>query len=83
LRDYEGKTLLYFTGVLGWRPALEKIEYSPNGEALDKIYDFPPSNTLYEVPEKIYIEVPAATKSASIRLTYKDGTKSDIKTINR
>jgi hypothetical protein len=86
-RDYDGKMLLYFTSLLTHRDALKTIRYSLDGEAVDKTFDFDPPKPgegPNEVGSKpIFIEVPAATKSATVELEFTDGTKSEKKTFQR
>jgi hypothetical protein len=77
-RDYEGKRLLYFTGLMSYRPVLKEVRYSLNGEALDRIFAFKPSDKMYEVGDELYLTVPKDTQSAHVQVTYKDGTKSAV-----
>jgi hypothetical protein len=82
-RDHDGKLLLYFTSVLGYRPILKEIRYSLNNETLDQTFDFEPSDTGFEVGNKIYTAVPKGTTFACVQLHYKDGTKSAVKRFER
>jgi len=86
-RDYEGKTLLYFTSLLSYRGALKTIRYSLDTDALDKTYPFKPpapGEGAFTIGEGLpYIEVPAATKSACVQLEYADGTLSEKKTFQK
>ena len=77
-RDYEGKRLLYFTGLMTYRPVLKEVRYSLNGDALDKTFAFKPSDKLYEAGDDLYLAVPNDTVSAHVQVTYKDGTKSAV-----
>ena len=77
-RDYEGKRLLYFTGLLSYRPVLKEIRYSLNGDALDKTFEFKPSEKMYEPGTDIFVAVPNDTESAQVQVTFKDGTKSAV-----
>jgi len=83
-RDYDGKVLLYFTHLVSYRCAIDKIAYGLDGDATST---FPveacnPRNP-NEVDGKTYIEVPAATRYATVQLVYKDGTRSEIVRIDR
>lgn len=77
-RDYEGKRLLYFTGLMSYRPVLKEVRYSLNGDTLDLLFPFKPSAKMYEVGDDIYITVPNDTQSAHVQVTFKDGTKSAV-----
>jgi len=81
-----GKTNLYFTHILAHRGLLKKIEYGIDTETPDTILDFPPYNKTGVAPVtvdmKLYQEVPKETKFATIRLTFKDDTTSEIVKFN-
>ncbi len=77
-RDFEGKRLLYFTGLLGHRPVLKEIRYSLNGDALDQTFPFKPTEKMYETGTDIFVAVPNDTASAHVQVTFKDGTKSAV-----
>lgn len=76
-REYDGKRLLYFTHLLSYRDALDKITYSLNGQ--------PPNVSLpfQADPDLCYIEVAPNTESAHIQLTYKDGQVSAVHDFQR
>ena len=86
-RDYDGKTLLYFTSLLSYRGSLKSIRYSLDGDVLDKAFPFKPpapGEGAYTVGDGLpYIEVPKATKSACVQLEYADGTLSEKKTFKK
>ncbi len=77
-RDYEGRRLLYFTGLLGYRPVLKEIRYSLNSDALDRTFEFKLSEKMYETGTDIFVAVPNDTESAHVQATFKDGTKSAV-----
>ncbi len=86
-RDYDGRVLLYFSMLMSYRASLKRIEYGLNG---DPSQDFPippvdPKNPMAIDPTKatLYLTVPAATTYATVRLTYSDGSVSEIVRINR
>ena len=82
-RDFDGKTLLYFTSLMSYRPV---IRYSLDSDALDKVHKFEPSDVMFEVSEKLeelYITVPRETKFAMVQVTFKDGTKSEPQKVLR
>jgi hypothetical protein len=82
LRDYEGSTLLYFTQLLTYRGALEKIEYGINTDTPDQSFPFPSWNKpgLADIDGSfpIYQTVPNETEYVTVQLTYKNGEKSPI-----
>ncbi|MEJ2116970.1 MAG: hypothetical protein P8Y36_03325 [Alphaproteobacteria bacterium] len=85
-RDYDGKTLVYFTHLLTARCALRKIAYGVNSDATPKIFDMPACNPKdpYSVRDsKIYIEVPGDSRFVTVRLTYADGSKSEPERFER
>ena len=82
-RDYNGKTLLYFTTLMSYRPAIKEVRYSLNSEALDQTFKFKPTDKMFEVGDDLYLTVPGNTQYASVQLTYKDGTKSPVQKVMR
>ena len=77
-RDYDGRLLLYFTQLMSYRPAIKEVHYSLNSDALDRTFQFKPSNKLGEVGEDVVITVPRDTQFAEAQVTYMDGTKSSV-----
>ena len=83
-RDYEGKVLLYFSGLLSYRPVIKEIRYSLNSEKLDQTFKFKPSDKMYEIGDELpYLAVPADSQFANVQVTYKDGTTSPVQKIMR
>ena len=82
-RDFNGKTLLYFTTLMSYRPAIKEIHYSLNSEALDQTWKFKATDKMFEVGDDLYTTVPGNTQYASVQLTYKDGTKSPVQKVMR
>ncbi|HEV2804460.1 MAG TPA: DUF4062 domain-containing protein [Chthoniobacterales bacterium] len=82
-RDFQGKTLLYFTTLMSYRPAIKEVRYSLNSEALDQTFKFKPTDTMFEVGDDLYLTVPGNTQYANVQLTYKDGTKSPVQKVMR
>jgi len=83
-RDYDGKVLLYFTHLLSYRPVIQEIRYSINSDAVDQVYKFKPSDKMFISGDELpYIAVPANSQYASVQITYKDGTKSDVQKVMR
>lgn len=81
-RDYDGKTLLYFTMLMSYRPVISEIRYSLDGETLDRIYEFKPSDKMFEVgDELVFLSVPNDTQFAMVQVTFKDGTLSAVQKV--
>jgi len=84
-RDYEGRQLIYFTHLEVYRCGLKQVMYSLNSDDLDREWKLDPCDVKnpHEInasPDNLpYISLPLGTaKSISIRLTFSDGSKSDI-----
>lgn len=86
-RDYDGKVLLYFTGLLSYRAAFEEIRYGVDVETPDRKLPFSPADPknpyAVNTDDLLYLEVPAGTKFATVQLRYKDGTTTEIVKIKR
>ncbi len=82
-RDYNGKVLLYFSTLMSYRPIIQEVRYSLNSAALEKTFQFKPSDTMFEVGDELYLSVPADTEFASVQVTFKDGTKSSVQKVVR
>ena len=86
-RDYDGKLNLYFSQVMSFRGAIEKVTYGLNKEIPDTDYPFPvwdePGTA--RIPDDFLplISVPTDTTFVTVQLTYKNGTKSDVVRIDR
>ena len=83
-REYDSKTLLYFTALMTYRPVISEIRYSLDSDALDKVHKFVPSDVMFKAGDnldELFITVPGATKFAMVQVTYKDGTKSEVQKI--
>lgn len=85
-RDYDGKTLLYFTGLMSYRPVISEIRYSLDSDALDTVHEFEPSEVMYETGDnlkELYITVPDDTRFVMVQVTFKDGAKSAVQKVVR
>ena len=86
-RDFDAKTLVYFTTLVTYRCAISEVRYGFNdGKPLER-YDLPACDTRrpFEVPAnaKIYMKVPDTTKAINLRITWVDGTESDVVHVTR
>jgi tetratricopeptide (TPR) repeat protein len=85
-RDYDGKQLLYFTHLLSTRCAIARVDYGIDTETTPNEFPLGPCDPKdpYNVGDgTIYIEIPGNSRFASVRLTYKDGTRSETVRIER
>lgn len=85
-RDYDGRTLVYFTQLLTTRCALSKIAYGVDTDETPRTFDMPACNPKdpYSVRDsKIYIEVPNGSRFVTVRLTYADGSQSEPERFER
>ncbi|MEO1101198.1 MAG: caspase family protein [Pseudomonadota bacterium] len=81
-RNYDGRTLVYFTHLLTHSCGLDKIEYTFSGGTPDKVWPLPACDPLnpgaIASDAEIYTELDDRPASALVRLTYKDGSQSDL-----
>ena len=82
-RDYDGKVLLYFSTLMSYRPIIRQVRYSLNSDALDKTFQFKPTEKMYESGDAIYLTVPNDCRFASVQVTFKDGTTSTVQKVVR
>ncbi|MDF1815901.1 MAG: DUF4062 domain-containing protein [Verrucomicrobiales bacterium] len=86
-RDYDGKTLLYFTHLLTHRNTISKITYGIDKEVPDTDFPFPAYSKPGVAPigsdVNTYIEVPADTQFVTVQITYLDGEKTSIQTFRK
>jgi hypothetical protein len=85
-REYNG-LLVYFTTLVSYRCAITEVRYGLDGAAPLRRFDLPPCNpdAPFDIPEDadVYLKVPDRTKSISLRLTWRDGTESEVNTIEK
>ena len=85
-RDFNG-TLIYFTTLVTYRCAIAELRYGLDGAKPLQRYDLPGcnANDPFSVPSsaKLYLKAPARTKAISLQITWRDGTESEISTIER
>jgi hypothetical protein len=85
-RDFNG-TLIYFTTLVTYRCAIAELHYGlDDGKPLER-YDLPKcnANDPFSVPEnaKLYLKAPPKTRSINLQIIWRDGTQSDVSTIER
>jgi class 3 adenylate cyclase len=83
----QNSQLLYFTHLVSYRCAIEKVEIGHNGKPPQEVIPLPPCDPAnpYAVPANArpYIALRPDTESTSIRITFAGGDVSDIKTFQR
>jgi len=79
------KVLLHFSQLASWRCAIDKVAYGIDTDATPSTFPLEPCDPKNPnvVKGRTYIEVPAQTRYASVRVTYKDGTRSETVRIER
>jgi len=85
-REFNG-LLVYFTTLVSYRCAITEVRYGLDGAEPLRRFDLPPCNpdAPFNIPEdaEIYLKIPERTKSISLRVTWRDGTQSEVNTIER
>jgi class 3 adenylate cyclase len=83
----QNSQLLYFTHLVSYRCAIEKVEIGYNGKPPQEVIALPPCDPAnpYAVPASArpYIPLKPGTESADIRLTFVGGEVSEIKSFQR
>lgn len=81
-REFDGKTLVYFTHLMSWRGGISRIYYGVDKETPDIEFKFPPhkgsGTALITEDVPVYIEAPSGVKFITVRVVYFDQTKSDV-----
>src|SRR4029077_19150845 len=72
-RDYDGKVLLYFSTLMSYRPIIKEVRYSLNSDALDKTFQFKPTEKMYKSGDAVYLTVPNDCRFASVPARFQDG----------
>lgn len=85
-RDYNG-LLVYYTHLMSYRCAIREVKIGIDNSVPDRVVTMPPCNQRdpVAIPSSAtpYLKLPAATKSVSVELTYRDGSVSEIKSFRR
>ena len=78
-RDWQGQRLVYFTTLVTYKYALTEIRYGFDGDP-DRTVRFAPSDTLgIAADDELYTSLPAHVEAVSVQLTFRDGSRSEIK----
>jgi hypothetical protein len=85
-RDFQG-VLVYFTTLVTYRCAIAEVRYGLGEGAPLQRYDLPACNAQdpFSVPEnaKLFLRAPLKTKAIHLQITWRDGTQSEVSTIER
>jgi hypothetical protein len=78
--------LLYFTILVSYRCAISELHYGLDGAPPLARFDLPgcdPSKP-FEIPygATLFLRVPPPTRSVNLQITWRDGTQSEVTTIN-
>lgn len=83
----QNSQLLYFTHLVSYRCAIEKVEIGYNGKPPQEVIALPPCDPAnpYAIPASArpYLTLKPDTESAGIRLTFVGGAVSEIKSFHR
>ena len=81
-RNFNGQQLIYFTHLESYRCGLTKVQYSLNGDTLDRVWKLQPCDPAkphHITTDRPYITLALGTaRSISIRLTFEDGSTSEV-----
>lgn len=83
VREYDGKDLLYFSNILGWRCGVEDIRFAINGEKLRPL-EYEPChedeanpNALYAEDIEPYLSFPlGSVNKIEVEVSFPDGSTS-------
>ena len=85
-RDYNG-LLVYYTHLMSYRCAIREVRIGIDSAVPDKVLKLPPCDPRDPSRDPARCaalhEAPAATKSVSVELTFRDGSVSEIKSFRR
>lgn len=81
------KPLAYTTTMMSYRCAIAEVRYGLDGAKPLTRINMPPCDMKdpHAIPDDVdpYLEIPAKTKSMSLQITWRDGTQSEVNTIER
>ncbi len=76
--------LLYFTTILTYKFAIESIVWGTNEGPLDRSVHFSSSKSPgIDRDDEIYVKLPADTSAVRVRVRFKDGTETAVRTFQR
>lgn len=78
---------LVFTTLIAYRCAITEVRYGLDGAAPLRRFDLPPCSEKdpFHIPDnaQIMVRIPPSTRSIAVQLSWRDGTRSEIRTIER
>jgi hypothetical protein len=85
-REFNG-LLVYYTQLMSYRCAIREARVGIDTAVPDRVLKMPPCDprdpSVIPGDAMPYLKLPAATKSVSVELTYRDGSVSEIKSFRR
>lgn len=76
--------LLYFSALLAYKYALASITWGLDDGPLDRNVHFAPTTAVtIDRTDQVYVVLPPGSRSVRVKLRYKDGTESDVRTFTR
>ncbi|MGN6214916.1 TIR domain-containing protein [Parafilimonas sp.] len=80
-QKYDNRLLVYFTSLLSNRDVIKAINYSLNNESLSQTFPVQPwtKGGIPEMQEDIYVDAPSSTKFIAVKLTFIDGSVTELK----
>ena len=80
-REFDGRTLVYFTSLLVHKHALREIKVGLDEGALNQGVRFKPSSAPgLDSDDEMFRAIPPKTHSVSVQLVFRDGTSSTVRT---
>jgi len=85
-REYNG-LLVYYTHLVSYRCAIRELRIGIDTSVPEKVVKLPNCDLRDPVAipndAQVLLKIPPATKSVSVELTYRDGSRSEIKTFRK
>lgn len=86
LREFNG-LLLYYTHLVSYRCGIREVRIGIDSSVPDKVLALPPCDAKNpnDIPSNLnpYMKIAPTVKAVSVELTYRDGTRSEVKTFRR
>ena len=85
-RDFHG-LLIYFTTLVTYRCAIAEVRYGLDDGAPLQRFDLPACDAKdpFSVPQnaELFLKAPPKTKAIHLQIAWRDGTQSEVSTIER
>jgi hypothetical protein len=81
---HDGRMLAYFTHLVSYKHGIERVEYSVDDESLSRGVSFRPWRFglgvgQVEPDDELYVEIPLDAEYVAVRVTFRDGTCSEVR----